>query len=151
MIDNQNNRTMETKHHFIITRYCPTEQLFDGEMTFTEARRFMDQNASNERRVGFKVFNDAIGRWEDFGNSYHGGRKVYDKHGNCFIIDPDYGNMWPPESQQWHLWFVKTDGTRLFCQSFKDEESANKRRDFLAGPRKEGTYIVEPSDIKLSN
>lgn len=62
MIDNQNNRTMKTKHHFIITRYCPTEQLFDGEMTFTEARRFMDQNASNERRVGFKVFNDAIGR-----------------------------------------------------------------------------------------
>lgn len=141
---------MQEKHYFKIYKYCPKELIFDGEMTFTEARRFMDQNASNERRVGFSVFNNAIGRWEDFGDSYHGGRKVYDKNGSCFIIDPDYRNMWTPASQQWHLWFVKTDGTRLFCQSFKDEISANKRRYLLAEPWKEGTYIVEPSDIKIS-
>lgn len=142
---------MEQKHHFIITKYCPKEQLFDGEMTFTKARQFMDENASYERRVGFKVFNEAMNRWEDLKYSYHGGRKVYDKHGNLFIIDPDYKNSRPPESQQWHLWFVKTDGTRLFCQSFKTEKQANERRDFLTAPWKEGTFIVEPSDIDITN
>lgn len=142
---------MEQKHHFIIMRYCPTEQLFDGEMTFTEARRFMDQNASYERRVGFKVFNDVLNRWEDFKDSYHGGRKVYDKQGNPFIIDPDYRGMMLPESQQWHLWFVKLDGTRSFCQSFETEEQASVRRDFLSSCHDEGTYVVEPSDIDITN
>jgi len=138
---------MEQKHHFIITRYCPTEQLFDGMMTFTEARKFMDQNASFERRVGYRVFNEHTCKWEDFKDSYHGGRKVYDKNGQLFIIDPDYRNMWIPESQAWHLWFVKSDGTRMFIQSFETKEKANVRRDFLTSARKDGTYIVEPSDI----
>lgn len=140
---------MEQKHHFIITRYCPMEQLFDGMMTFTEARKFMDENASFERRVGFKVFNDAMNRWEDFKDSYHGGRKVYDNKGYLYILDPDHRGMWKPEDQAWHLWFVKNDGTRKFVQSFKTEEQANKRRDYLTADWKEGTYIVEPSDIKI--
>lgn len=138
----------EKKHHFIIDRYCPKEQIFDGEMTFTEARRFMDENASFERRVGFKVFNDLTGKWEDFKCSYHGGRKVYDCAGQLYILDPDYRNMWLPESQAWHLWFVKDDGTRLFIQSFKTEVAANKRKDTLTADYIEGKYIVEPSDIK---
>jgi len=140
---------METKHHFIIMRYCPTEQLFDGMMTFTEARRFMDENATFERRVGYKVFNDNICKWQDFKDTYHGGRKVYDKEGQLYILDPDYRNMWWPEYQAWHLWFVKTDGTRIFLQSFKYEEQANKRRDYLMFDWIEGTYVVEPSDIDV--
>ena len=125
------------------------EELFRGEMTFTEARRFMDENASFERRVGFEVFNDAAGRWERFKDvAYHGGRKVWDK-GELYILDPDHRGMWKPEDQAWHLWFVRNDGTRLFIQSFKTEEQANKRRDFLTADWKEGTYIVEPSDIKI--
>lgn len=139
---------MEAKIHIIITRYCPTEQLFDGMMTSTEARRFMDENASFERRVGFKMYNEHLCKWEDFGDSYHGGRKVYDKNGQLYIIDPDYRNMWSPECQAWHLWFVRPDGTRMFVQSFKTEEHANRRRDFLTSDWQEGTYIVEPSDIK---
>ena len=141
---------MEQKHHFIITRYCQMEQLFDGDMTFTEARKFMDENASFERRVGFKVFNDHTCKWEDFKDSYHGGRKVYDKKGQLYIIDPDYRNMWWPESQAWHLWYVKPDSSRMFCQSFATEEQANARREFLTADWKEGTYIVEPSDINIS-
>ena len=144
---------MEQKHHFIITRYCPMEQLFDGMMTFTEARKFMDEHASFERRVGFKVFNELYnngsGRWEDFKDSYHGGRKVYDNKGYLYILDPDHRGMWKPEDQAWHLWFVRNDGTRMFIQSFKSEEQANKRRDYLTADWKEGTYIVEPSDIKI--
>ena len=70
------------------------EQLFDGMMTFTEARKFMDEHASYERRVGFKVFNDLLNCWQDFKDSYHGGRKVYDNHGDLYIIDQDYRNMW---------------------------------------------------------
>ena len=140
---------MEQKHHFIITRYCPAEQIFDGDMTFTEARKFMDEHATNERRVGFKVFNDCIYKWQDFGDSYHGGRKVYDKQGQLYILDPDYRNMWWPDSQKWHLWFVKADGSRMFIQSFKTEGQANMRRDFLTADWKEGHYIVEHSDIKI--
>ena len=63
-------------------------------MTFTEARRFMDENASDERRVSFKIFNDSIGKWQDFGDCYHGGRKVYDKEGQLYMMDIDYRNMW---------------------------------------------------------
>jgi len=140
---------MEQKHHFIITRYCPTEQLFDGMMTFTEARRFMDEHASFERRVGFKVFDNYLRKWQDFKNSYHGGRKVYDNKGYLYILDPDHRGMRKPEDQAWHLWFVRNDGTRIFIQSFKTEEQANKRRDYLTADWKEGTYIVEPSDIKI--
>lgn len=143
---------METKHHFIITKYCPNEQIFDGMLTYTEARKFMDENATNERRVGFKVFNELYnngsGRWEDYKDSYHGGRKVYDSKGQLYILDPDYRSMWLPESQAWHLWFVKDGGTRDFIQSFKHEEAAKQWRDFLSAEWKKGKYIVEPSDIQ---
>lgn len=137
------------KYHFIITRYCPVELLFDGMMTFTEARKFMDEHASFERRVGFKVFNDAINRWENFKDSYHGGRKVYDTKGNLYILDPDYSEMWKPEDQALQLWFVRNDGTRIFIQSFKTESQAHKWREYLTADWKEGAYIVEPSDIKI--
>lgn len=140
---------MEQKHHFIITRFCPMEQLFDGMMTFTEARKYMDEHASFECRVGFKVFNDLMCKWQSFNDSYHGGRKVYDKKGTLFILDPDYGGMWKLEDQVWHLWFVENNGTRIFIQSFKTEEQAIKRRDYLIANRNEGIYIVEPSDIKI--
>lgn len=140
---------MEPKHLFIITKYCPMEKLFDGIMTFTEAHKFMDEHASDERRVGYKVFNNYLQMWEDFKDSYHGGRKVYDNRGYLYILDPDYRHMWAPESQAFHLWFVRNDNTRIFVQSFKDEEQANKRRNFLTANWKEGTYIVEPSDIKI--
>lgn len=123
------------------------EHLFGGLMTFSEARKFMDAHASFERRVGFKVFNDEINRWEDFKYSYHGGRKIYDNKGCLFICDPDYRAMWRPEDQAWLLWFVRNDGTRKFVQSFKTEEQANKRRDYLTAGWKEGSYIVEQSDI----
>ncbi len=86
------------KHHFKITRYCPTEELFNGMMTFTEARKFMDEHASYERRVGFMVFNDLLNRWENFKEeAYHGDRKVWDK-GELYILDPDYRNMWKAET-----------------------------------------------------
>lgn len=141
---------MEQKHQFIITRYCPAEEIFRGEMTFTEARRFMDENASFERRVGFEVFNDAAGRWERFKDvAYHGGRKVYEK-GDLYILDPNYRGMWKPESQQWHLWCITPDGRKMFCQSFKTEEQANSRREYLQVGREEYQYIVEPSDINIS-
>lgn len=68
-------------------------------MTFTEARKFMDENATFERRVGFKVFNDMRNRWEDYGDSFHGGRKMYDKKGDLYIIDSDYRNMWKAETE----------------------------------------------------
>lgn len=140
---------MELNHHFIITRYCPKEELFDGMLSFTEAHKFMDLHASFERRVGFKVFNEATNRWEDFKVSYHGGRKVYDRKGDLFILDPDYREMRKPETQAWHLWFIKNDGSRLFVQSFKTEGQAIKQRDILAADWKEGEYFVEPSDIKI--
>lgn len=127
------------------------EQLFDGMMTFTEARKLMDENASFERRVGFKVFNDHLCKWQDSKDSYHGGRKVYDNKGDLYILAPDYRGMRKPEDQAWHLWFVRNDGTRMFIQSFKTEEKANKWRDYLTADWKEGIYIVEPSDIKIEN
>ena len=120
-------------------------------MTFTEAHKFMDENASFERRVGFKVFNDYLRKWIDFKDSYHGGRKVYDNEGDLYILTPDYRGMRKPEDQAWDLWFVRNDGTRMFIQSFKTEEKANKWRDYLTADWKEGTYIVEPSDIKIGN
>ena len=142
---------MEEKHHFIITRYCPVEQLFDGMMTFTEARKFMDENASFERRVGFKVFNGMLNRWEDFGDSYHGGRKVYDKKGNLNIIDPDYRNMWSPENCGWYVWEVSNG--RRFIISLGTKERAEevcahyqKWYDYETDHRQ---YIVEPSDINI--
>jgi hypothetical protein len=84
---------MEQKYHFSIWKYCPKEEIFDGTMTFTEARKFMDENASFERRVGALVFNEKMNRWEKLRHSYHGGRKVYDEEGRLCIIDPDYRNM----------------------------------------------------------
>lgn len=141
---------MATKHHFKISRYCPKEIIFDGEMTFTEAHKFMDEHASFERRVGYEVFNDTFNRWETYGISYHGGRKVYDKKGQLFILDPDYRGMWLPESQQWHLWCITPDGSKVFCQSYKSEERASEHRDFLQAGRDEYQYIVEPSDIDLT-
>lgn len=140
---------MEQKHHFIITKYCPMEQIFDGMMTFTEAHKFMDEHASFERRVGYKVFDDNLSKWLDFKDSYHGGRKMYDKRGKLYILDPDYREMWEPESQAFHLWFVRNDGTRIFVQSFENEKQANRRRDYLTADWKEGTYIVKPTDINI--
>ena len=142
---------MEQKHQFIITRYCPREEIFRGEMTFTEARRFMSENATYERRVGFEVFNEAAGRWEKFNNvAYHGGRKVYE-NGDLYILDPDYRSMWKPEDQQWHLWCITPDGRKIFCQSFKTEGQAIKRCDFLQKGRDEYQYIVELSDINIQS
>lgn len=139
---------MEQKYHFIITRYCPMEQLFDGEMTFPEAKRFMDEHASEERRVGFKVFNDIMNRWEDYKDSFHGGRKVYDKKGDLYILDPDYRDILPPESQRWHLWYVSPEGERIFLCSFRTKEQASAWCDFRSSCCLEGKCVVEPSDIK---
>jgi len=142
---------MEEKHLFKIFRYCPLEQIFDGEMTFTEARKFMDENATFERRVGFKVFNDALNRWEDFKDSYHGGRKVYDNKGNLNIIDPDYRNMWSTENCGWYIWEVSRG--RRFIISLGTKEKAEevcaryqKWYDYESDHRQ---YIVEPSDVQI--
>lgn len=135
------------KHHFKIYRYCPKEQIFDGEMTFQEAHRFCDENATSERRVNYEVYNEAMHRWENFGDTYHGGRKVYDKEGILYILDPDYRGMWLPEAQRYHLWCVYPDGRRLFVQSYATEAQAKKWGDFLRADFKECDYIVEPSDI----
>lgn len=142
---------MDKMHYFIITRYCPVEELFDGMMTFTAAHRFMDEHASFERRVGFKIFNEGMNRWEDFKDSYHGGRKVYDNKGELYILDPNYRGMWKPEDQAWHLWYVRSDRSRVFIQSFRTVEQANEWRDFLTADWKDGRYIVEPSDIKIED
>lgn len=143
---------MQTKHHFIITKYCPTEEIFNGEMTFTEAHKFMDENATSDRRVGFKVFNqlynNGSGRWEDYKDSYHGGRKVYDKQGDLYILDPDYSGMYKPESQRFHLWCKQPDGSSRFVQSFAAEEQAVKWRDFLQEGQSTYEFYVKPSDIK---
>lgn len=140
---------MEEKLHFKITKYCPEEIIFDGEMTFREAHQFMDEHASFERRVGFEVFNEIVNRWEDFGDSYHGGRKVYDKKGVLYILDPDYRGMYCPTGQQWQLWCIAPDGQKSFCQSFKTKEQADRRRNFLQTGRNEYKYAVVPSDIEL--
>lgn len=142
---------MKQKHHFIIEKYCPLEKIFDGYMTFQEAHHFMDENATFERRVGYKVYNECTCKWEDFKDSYHGGRKVYDKKGNLFILDPDYNSMWRPNSQKWHLWFIKPDGKHIFCQSFSTFDKANERREFLMAGWKSGTYTVRESDIQISD
>lgn len=136
------------KYHFKISIYCPKVEIFNGMMTFQEAHKFMDEHASFERRVGFQVFNEKKTCWENFKYSYHGGRKVYGKEGDLYVLDPDYKAMWKPENQAWHLWFVRNDGTRMFVQSFKTEEQANKRRDYLTADWKEGTYIVTRSDFE---
>ena len=137
---------MEKQYHFKIARYCPREDLFDGMMTFTEARKFMDEHATFERRVGFQVFNDLLNRWEDFCDSYHGGRKVYDKKGNLYIIDPDYGDMWSPENCGWYVWEVSRG--RRFIISLGTKEKADevcKKYQFLNGNGMK--YVVEPSDV----
>ena len=142
---------MEQKHQFIITRYCPAEEIFRGEMTFTEARRFMDENASDERRVGFEVFNDAVGRWEDFKDSYHGGRKVYDKKGDLYIIDPDYKSMWRPEACRWYIWEVSNGRRFIISLGTKDkaEEVCARYQKWYDYETDHRQYIVEPSDIKI--
>lgn len=148
---------MENRYHFIITKYCPKEQIFDGMMTVAEAHKFMDENATDERRVGFKVFNELYnngsGRWEDYQDSYHGGRKVYDNKGKLYILDPDYRSMWEPDNQRFHLWCTDKHGNfQSFIQSFATEEAANKWRDHLQKGREDYyTYIVKPSDIQIEN
>lgn len=140
---------MKQKYHFKIYRYCPKEQIFDGEMTFQEAHRFCDEHATFERRVNYEVFNEAMHRWENYKDTYHGGRKVYDKKGELYILDPDYRSMWAPESQRCHLWCVRPDGSRTFVQSFATAEQADGRRDFLQKGNGEYRYTVEPSDIEI--
>ena len=119
-------------------------------MTFTEARKFMDENATFERRVGFEVFNDALNRWEKFDDSYHGGRKVWDK-GELYIIDPDYRNMWKAENCGWYIWEVSRG--RRFIISLGTKEKAEevcaryqKWYDYESDHRQ---YIVEPSDVQI--
>lgn len=139
---------MKQKHHFKIYRYCPKEQIFDGEMTFQEAHRFCDEHATTERRVNYEVFNEAMHRWESYGDTYHGGRKVYDKKGELYILDPDYRGMWKPESQRFHLWRFNPDGSYQFVQSFATVEQAQKRSDFLQAGRQDYSYRIVPSDVK---
>ena len=139
---------MKLKYHFKIYRYCPKEQIFDGEMTFQEAHRFCDAHATTERRVNYEVFNDAMHRWESYGDTYHGGRKVYDKKGELYILDPDYRNMWKPESQRFHLWRFNPDGSYRFVQSFSTVEQAQKRRDFLLAGCQDYSYRIVQTDVK---
>lgn len=143
---------MEEKYTFIIKRYCPTEELFKGEMTFTEAHKFMDEHATPERRVGYIVFNEWLGKWEDFKDAYHGGRKVYDHKGQLYILKPNYAGMDLPEMQQWHLCFIDEAGENRFLQSFATKEKANARCQFLQGCANimyDGVkYVVKPSDIQ---
>lgn len=142
---------MKQKYHFKIYLYCPKEQIFDGEMTFQEAHRFCDEHATFERRVNYEVFNEAMHRWENYKDTYHGGRKVYDKHGDLYLLEPDYRGMCEPKSQRFHLWCITPDGDRRFIQSCATEEQANKRRIFLQTGRDEYRYVVVPSDIELKN
>ena len=142
---------MNKKQRFIITKYCPTEQIFNGEMTFTEARRFMDENACFDRRVGFKVFDNAMNRWEDIGLSFHGGRKVYDKTGDLFIIDPDYREMWRFDNGRWYIWEIRNG--RRFIMSLSTKAKAEyvcswfqNYSDIRNGQRQ---YVVEQCDIDI--
>ena len=139
---------MNQKYHFKIYQYCPKEQIFDGEMTFQEAHRFCDEHATFERRVNYEVFNEAMHRWESYGDTYHGGRKVYDKKGELYILEPDYRSMWKPESQRFHLWCFNPDGSYQFVQSFATVEQAQKRRDFLQAGCQDYSYRIVPSDVK---
>lgn len=137
------------KHLFRIYRYCPKEQIFDGEMTFTEARKFIDENASFERRVGFEVFNDNLNRWESFKDSYHGGRKVWD-NGQLYIIDPDYGDMWKPENCRWYIWEVSKGRRFIISVSTKEraEELCARYQKWYDYESDHRQYIVEPCDVK---
>lgn len=137
-------------YYYKIYQYCPKELIFEGEMTFPEAHRFCDEHATSERRVSYEVFNDIMNRWEKYGDTYHGGRKVYDKKGELYILDPDYRNMWKPEAQRYHLWRFNPDGSYLFVQSFATEEKANKRRDFLQEGQRDWLYRVLTSDIDIT-
>ena len=137
------------RHHFKISRYCPKEEIFDGMMTFTEARKFMDENATFERRVGFQVFNELLNRWEDLGDSYHGGRKVYNK-GELYIIDPDYRNMWKADTCRWHIWEVSEGRRFVISVATKEqaEELCARYQSWYDAEKSGRKYIVEPSDIK---
>jgi hypothetical protein len=140
---------MDEQYHFKITRYCPREEIFDGMMTFAEAHKFMDEHASFERRVGFQVFNDKMNRWEDFGDSYHGGRKVYDKRGNLNIIDPDYRSMWSPWNCGWYIWEV-SQGRRFIISlgtKEKAEEACKKYQEWHDSCNDGLRFVVEESDV----
>lgn len=144
---------MEEQDHFKIARYCPKEEIFDGMMTFTEARKFMDENATFERRVGFQVFNDKMNRWEDFGDSYHGGRKVYDKKGNLNIIDPDYRNMWSPENCGWYVWEV-SQGRRFIISLGTKEKADEVCKKYQEQHDSCGSglrFVVEESDVRVDD
>lgn len=144
---------MQQIHHFVIFKSSPLEKIFDGSMTFPDAREFMDLNACSGRPIVYKVFNDSLNRWEDFKDSYVGERKVYDKLHNLFILDPDYHEMKKLESQLFHLWLLSDEGFRVFIQSFSSEALAISCRDFLNFNSVEGfykgIYYVVPSDISF--
>lgn len=86
---------MSRQYHFKISRYCPEEEIFDGMMTFTEARKFMDEHATNERHVSYMVYDEYIGKWVDLYQTYMGDRMVIEEKGDIWILDADYRNMWP--------------------------------------------------------
>jgi len=142
---------MEEKHLLKIYRHCPKEQIFEGEMTFTEARRFMDENATSERRVNCQWYNSATSKWEDIKAIYHGGRRVYDDKGNLSIIDPDYRNMWPASRCGWYIWEVSKG--RRFVISLNTKENADKVCDFYqkwyTAEGSNRKYIVEQSDVNI--
>ena len=118
-------------------------------MTFAEAHKYMDENATFERRVGYEVFNDAMNRWEDFKDSYHGNRKVYDKTGELYILNPDYSAMWRPQDCGWYLWEVSKG--RRFISSHKSKSDALKRcamlQEWNEGNEANLKFIVEKSDV----
>lgn len=89
---------MTHKYHFIISKYCPLEVIYDGFMTFTEARKLMDKNATFERRVGFRVFNDKLRKWEDYRHAYHGNRRVF-QDGDLYLLDKEYENLIPQKDK----------------------------------------------------
>ena len=154
---------MQKEHFFRIYRFgadgpgscgvmtAAKEKIFDGVMTYAAARRFMDEHASDERPVGFEVFNDIRNRWEDFGDRYHGGRKVYDKDGLLYVIDPDYMAMWRVEDCRWYVWEVVSDG-REFVMSFGSMKEAasyidclHEMEDLSHSQRRE--YVVDPVNV----
>ena len=136
------------QEHFKIFKYCPKEEIFDGMMTFTEARKFMDNNATNERRIDFQVFNETLNRWEKFGDCYHGGRKVY-IGGVLFIIDPDYRNMWLAEHCGWYVWEVSKKRRFIISLSSKEkaEEVCERLQKWYEYESDHKKYSVEPSDV----
>lgn len=140
---------MEKQYHFKIARYCPWEDLFDGMMTFTEARRFMDEHASFERRVGYEVFSDLTNKWQNFKDSFHGGRKVYDKSGELYIIDPDYKNMWRPEACGWHIWEVSNGRRFVISLGTKEiaDEVCKKYQEWHDSCNDGQRFVVEESDV----